>query len=148
MVRKGAREAAVLEDVNEFVEAVTTGVASSFDDNGLAPVATKVQEAAQSCAELRFTVNLAQGESLFVVVFFAPFRSVLFLGSLSLSPSPTQFFFSPVFGSLSSPSSYAVSPLGVAGVVVSTAETQAETSVNVGVLEDPPCTSTLGLLQS
>ncbi|CAN0199534.1 unnamed protein product [Hapterophycus canaliculatus] len=60
MVRKGAREAAVLEDVKEFVEAVTTGVANSFDDNGLAPVASKVQEAVQSCAELRATANLAQ----------------------------------------------------------------------------------------
>ncbi|CAM9393755.1 unnamed protein product [Scytosiphon promiscuus] len=60
MVRKGAREAAVLEDVSEFVEAITTGVANSFDDNGLAPVGSKVQEAVQSCAELRATANLAQ----------------------------------------------------------------------------------------
>lgn len=62
MVRKGAREKAVLDDVNQFVEALQMGVSSSFDDNGLTPVPSKVQEAVQSCAELRVTAQRAQGE--------------------------------------------------------------------------------------
>lgn len=61
MVRKGAREAAVLQDVNDYVEALQMGVSSSFDDNGLTPVPAKVQEAVQSCAELRATADRAQG---------------------------------------------------------------------------------------
>lgn len=61
MVRKGAREAAVLQDVNDYVEALQMGVSSSFDDNGLTPVPAKVQEAVQSSAELRVTADRAQG---------------------------------------------------------------------------------------
>eukprot|EP00904_Undaria_pinnatifida_P009683 jgi/Undpi1/5845/HiC_scaffold_2.g01119.m1 len=60
MVRKGAREAAVLQDVDEYVEALQVGVSSSFDYNGLTPVPAKVQEAVQSCAELRATAARAQ----------------------------------------------------------------------------------------
>lgn len=61
MVRKGARDTAVLQDVNDYVEALQMGVSSSFDDNGLTPVPAKVQEAVQSCAELRVTADRAQG---------------------------------------------------------------------------------------
>lgn len=61
MLRKGAREAAVLKDVNEYVEALQMGVSSSFDDNGLTPVPAKVQEAVQSSAEMRVVANRALG---------------------------------------------------------------------------------------
>ncbi|CAM9511583.1 unnamed protein product [Sphacelaria rigidula] len=59
--RKGLRVAAVLQDVNEFVEAIQLGVSSSFDDNGLTPVPAKVQEAVESSSELREIVARAQG---------------------------------------------------------------------------------------
>lgn len=62
MVREGARKEAVLRDVIQYVEALQMGVSSSFDDNGLTPVPSKVQEAVQSCAELRVTAHRAQGE--------------------------------------------------------------------------------------
>lgn len=67
MVRKGARDVAVLQDASDYVEALLVGVSSSFDHNGLTPVPTKVKEAVQSCAELRVTAQRAQGmkESLF-----------------------------------------------------------------------------------
>lgn len=61
MVRKGARESAVLLDVKDYVEALQMGVSNSFDDNGLTPVPAKVQEAVQSSAELRVAADRAQG---------------------------------------------------------------------------------------
>lgn len=64
MERKGARLATVLQDVNQFVEALQMGVSSSFDDNGLTPVPAKVQEAVESSAELRAIAARAQGMSL------------------------------------------------------------------------------------
>lgn len=56
--------AAVLQDVDEFVEALQMGVSSSFDDNGLTPVPAKVQEAVESSAELRTISARAQGNDL------------------------------------------------------------------------------------
>lgn len=61
MVRKSARDKTVLQDVNDYVEALQMGVSNSFDDNGLTPVPAKVQEAVQSSAALRVTANRAQG---------------------------------------------------------------------------------------
>lgn len=61
MVRKGAREEAVLQDVNHFVESLQMGVSESLVCNGLMPLPAKVQEAVQSCAELRVTATRAQG---------------------------------------------------------------------------------------
>ncbi|CAM9142558.1 unnamed protein product [Ectocarpus fasciculatus] len=60
LVRKGARETVLLQDVKDFVDALQMGVSSSFDDNGLTPIPSKVQEAVQSCAELRVTADRAQ----------------------------------------------------------------------------------------
>lgn len=51
----------VLQDVNEFVEALQMGVSSSFDDNGLTPLPAKVQEAVESSAELRTIATRAEG---------------------------------------------------------------------------------------
>lgn len=51
----------LLQDVKDFVDALQMGVSSSFDDNGLTPIPSKVQEAVQSCAELRVTADRAQG---------------------------------------------------------------------------------------
>ncbi|CAB1114569.1 unnamed protein product [Ectocarpus sp. CCAP 1310/34] len=60
LVRRGARETVLLQDVKDFVDALQMGVSSSFDDNGLTPIPSKVQEAVQSCAELRVTADRAQ----------------------------------------------------------------------------------------
>ncbi|CAM9673258.1 unnamed protein product [Ascophyllum nodosum] len=60
MIRKGAREKTVLQDVSDYVEALQMGVSNSFDDNGLTPVPAKVQEAVQSSAALRVTADRAQ----------------------------------------------------------------------------------------
>lgn len=56
--------AAVLQDVNEFVEALQMGVSSSFNDNGLTPLPAKVQEAVGSSAQLRTIAEQAQGTEL------------------------------------------------------------------------------------
>lgn len=61
MVRRRARENAVLTDVKDFVDAVKLAETSSFSDNGLMPLPTKVQEAVQSYAELKLTIARAQG---------------------------------------------------------------------------------------
>eukprot|EP00903_Cladosiphon_okamuranus_P008052 g7766.t1 len=60
MVRKCAREDAVLSDAKDYVHALKGGEASSFADNGLTPLPSKVQEAVQSCAELKATAARAQ----------------------------------------------------------------------------------------
>eukprot|EP00752_Nemacystus_decipiens_P001842 g1776.t1 len=60
MVRKSARENAVLMDAREHIDALKHGENSSFDDNGLTPLHSKVQQAVQSCAELQVTAARAQ----------------------------------------------------------------------------------------
>lgn len=61
MVRKYAREKAVLTDARDYVHALKTGEKNSFDENGLTPLPVKVQEAVQSSAELKVTAARAQG---------------------------------------------------------------------------------------
>lgn len=61
MVRRGARDAAVLQDVNDCIEALRMGVSSSFDDNGLTPLPAKVQEAVNSGKELKKAAERARG---------------------------------------------------------------------------------------
>lgn len=62
MVRKCARENAVLTDARDYVDALKAGESNSFVDNGLTPLPVKMQEAVQSCAELKATAARAQGE--------------------------------------------------------------------------------------
>lgn len=64
MVRKCARENAVLTDAKDYVDALKVGETNSFADNGLTPLPSKVQEAVQSWAELKVTAARAQGEPL------------------------------------------------------------------------------------
>lgn len=58
----------MLQDVNDYVEALQMGVSNSFDDNGLTPVPAKVQEAVQSSAALRVTADRAQGAILMTAI--------------------------------------------------------------------------------
>lgn len=61
MVRKFARQNAMLVDAKDYDDALKVEWASSFNDNGLAPLPSKVQEAVQSCAELKVTAARALG---------------------------------------------------------------------------------------
>lgn len=68
MVRKCARENAMLTDAKDYADALETGEKNSFDENGLTPLPSKVQEAVQSSSELKVTALRAQGKQAVVAV--------------------------------------------------------------------------------
>lgn len=68
LVRKCARENAMLTDAKDYADALETGEKNSFDENGLTPLPSKVQEAVQSSSELKVTALRAQGKQAVVAV--------------------------------------------------------------------------------